>query len=204
MALALAMVTAAQAGAAPLSYRLDPAHSFVQFELTHFGTSTIRGRFGPASGIVTLDRSARQGEASIEIPMASVDTGVAPFNAHLRGADLLDTATHPTTWFISRRLRFAEPRPGDEPAAAPSSPAAAATPALAALDGELTLRGISRPITLTATRFACRQDTRLQREVCGGDFETELRRSDFGIDYGLPFVGNAVRLKVQVEGVRVD
>ena len=71
-----------------------------------------------------------------------------------------------------------------------------------ALDGELTLRGISQPLRLVATRFACRQDARLQREVCGGDFEAELRRSDFGIDYGLPFVGNAVTVRVQVEGIR--
>ena len=175
--------------AAPAAYTLDPAHSFVQFELMHFGTSTIRGRFGPVSGVVRLDRERGAGEVSIEIDTASADTGLAAFDAHLRGPDLLDTKAHPRAWFVSRRLRLE----GGPPAAT-----------LASLDGELTLRGISQSITLTATRFACRQDARLRREVCGGDFEAELRRSDYGIDYGLPFVGNAVRLKVQVEGVRVD
>lgn len=188
--LAGAGLCAAQAPApvAPATYMLDPAHSFVQFELMHFGTSTIRGRFGPVSGVVRLDRESGSGEASIEIDTASADTGLAAFDAHLRGPDLLDTKAHPRAWFVSRRLRLE----GGPPAT------------LASLDGELTLRGISQSITLTATRFACRQDARLQREVCGGDFEAELRRSDYGIDYGLPFVGNAVRLKVQVEGVRVD
>ncbi len=172
--------------AGAITYTLDPMHSFVQFELMHFGTSTIRGRFGPARGVVRIDRARGRGEASIEIDTASADTGLAAFDAHLRGPDLLDAKAHPLAWFVSRQLRF-----GGDPVAGPT-----------ALDGELTMRGISQPLRLVATRFACRQDAHLQREVCGGDFEAELRRSDFGIDYGLPFVGNAVRLRIQVEGIR--
>jgi polyisoprenoid-binding protein YceI len=184
--IALTGAALAAARAEPQRYALDPAHSFVQFELMHFGTSTIRGRFGPARGSVTLDREARGGEVSIELPMASVSTGVAPFDAHLRRADLLAVEPHPLAWFVARRLRYG----------------ADGEPALAAVEGELTLLGQSRGLALTATRFGCYPHPRLQREVCGGDFEGELKRSDFGIDYGLPFVADRVRIRVQVEGIR--
>ncbi|HKX93192.1 MAG TPA: YceI family protein [Methylibium sp.] len=185
-ALLCTALAAASAHAEPRHYVLDPAHSFVHFELMHFGTSTIRGRLGPARGSVTLDREAGGGEVSIELPMASVSTGVAPFDAHLRRADLLAVEPHPLAWFVARRLRYG----------------GAGEPALAAVEGELTLLGQSRGLVLTATRFGCHPHPRLQREVCGGDFEGELKRSDFGIDYGLPFVADRVRLRVQVEGVR--
>jgi polyisoprenoid-binding protein YceI len=184
--IALTGAALAAARAEPQRYALDPAHSFVHFELMHFGTSTIRGRFGPARGSVTLDREARSGEVSIELPMASVSTGVAPFDAHLRRADLLAVEPHPLAWFVARRLRYG----------------ADGEPALAAVEGELTLLGQSRGLALTATRFGCYPHPRLQREVCGGDFEGELKRSDFGIDYGLPFVADRVRIRVQVEGIR--
>lgn len=180
----LALV-ATPAAAEPARYTLDPAHSWVQFELSHFGTSTIRGRLGPAEGSVSLDRSAGRGEIGVTIPMASVSTGLAMFDRHLRDGELLSTTEHPTAWFVSRDLRFDADR-------------------LTELRGELTLRGVSRGLTLTAIRFACYRHPVLQREVCGGDFEGRLRRSDFGIDYGLPFVRDEVTLRVQVEGVRGD
>lgn len=182
--LGLALV-ATPAAAEPARYTLDPAHSWVQFELSHFGTSTIRGRLGPAEGSVSLDRSAGRGEIGVTIPMASVSTGLAMFDKHLRDGELLSTTEHPTAWFVSRDLRFDADR-------------------LTELRGELTLRGVSRGLTLTAIRFACYRHPVLQREVCGGDFEGRIRRSDFGIDYGLPFVRDEVTLRVQVEGVRGD
>ena len=157
----------------------------MQFELSHFGTSTIRGRLGPAEGSVSLDRSAGRGEIGVTIPMAAVSTGLAMFDRHLRDGELLSTTEHPTAWFVSRDLRFDADR-------------------LTELRGELTLRGVSRGLTLTAIRFACYRHPVLQREVCGGDFEGRIRRSDFGIDYGLPFVRDEVTLRVQVEGVHGD
>ena len=113
---------------------------------------------------------------------------MAPFDAHLRRGDLLETDAYPTAWFVARSLRFG----------------AAGEPALAAVHGELSWRGVSLGLTLTATRFGCYPHPRLRREVCGGDFEGELRRSDLDIDYGLPFVADRVRIVVQVEGVRRD
>lgn len=173
------------AQAAPARYTLDPAHSWVQFELSHFGTSTIRGRLGPAEGVVVLDRTAGGGEVGVSVATASVSTGQAAFDRHLRGPELLGVDDFPTAWFVSRQLRFDGER-------------------LAALQGEFTLHGVSRPLTLTAQRFACYRHPVLQREVCGGDFEARFRRSDFGIDYGLPFVRDEVTLRVQVEGIRGD
>jgi polyisoprenoid-binding protein YceI len=169
----------------PVTYTLDPAHSFVQFELRHFGTSTIRGRLGPAAGTITLDRTAGSGEVGVSLSMASISTGFGPFDAHLRAADLLAVAEHPTAWFVSRQLGFEAGR-------------------LTRLRGELNWRGTSQPLTLEATHFNCYEHPRLRREVCGGDFEGRLSRSDFGVSYGAPFVDDAVTLRVQVEGVRAD
>jgi len=167
--------------AQPATYVLEPGHSFVHFEVLHFGTSTSSGRFGPIAGEVTLDRVAGRGEVSLRVPTAGVDTGLAVFNARLRQADLLASTEYPEAYFVARNFRF----DGQ---------------ALAEVRGEFTLRGVGQPLSLFARHFACRLDDGV--EVCGGDFEGELLRSDFGITYLLPFVGDRVRLQVRVEGRR--
>jgi len=170
-----------QAHAQPVVYELDPDHSFVTVEFMHFGTSTSRARLGPARGAVTLDRSRGEGEIGVRVATASVDTGLPFFNSRMRQADLLAADEFPEAFFVARRLRFE----GDQ---------------LVEVRGEFTFRGVSQPLTLRATRFACRQDT--QGEVCGGDFEAELLRSSFGADFGVPLVSDRVKLLVQVEGRR--
>lgn len=167
----------------PTNYTLDPHHSWVQFELSHFGTSTIRGRLGPAEGRIILDRSAGAGTVDITVPTASVSTGLSVFDWRLRRADLLAAEEHPTAWFIARTLRFE----GDR---------------VAEVRGEFTLRGVSHSLTLTAIRFGCFEHPVLERVICGGDFVGRFLRSDYGMDFGLPFVGNGVTLTVQVEAVR--
>lgn len=179
---ALALVHCA-AHAEPAHYTLDQHHSWVQFELSHFGTSTIRGRLGPAEGRIVLDRSAGQGAVGITVRTASVSTGLSVFDWRLRRADLLAAEEHPTAWFVARTLAFDGDRVAD-------------------VRGEFTLRGVSRPLTLTAIRFGCFEHPVLRREVCGGDFVGHFLRSDYGIDFGLPFVGDDVTLTVQVEAVR--
>jgi polyisoprenoid-binding protein YceI len=186
-ALLAGAAAAIPASAAPQNFALDPAHTHVHWELTHFGTSTSRGRFDAVTGSVTLDREAQTGLASISIDTGSISTGTRIFDGVLRGPLLLATAEHPSAYFVASRFVFEGER-------------------LAAVTGEFTLRGISQGLTLRALRFSCRHEattaTTPVREVCGGDFEAGFKRSDFGITHSLPFVGDAVRLIVQIEGVR--
>lgn len=184
--LACAAVLVAASGLAtaqPQDFTLMPEHSFVQFEVLHFGTSTSRGRFGPLAGQATLNRQAGTGEVSLRIATAGVDTGLPVFNARLRQADLLASEAHPEAFFVSRNFRFAGQR-------------------LVEVRGEFTLRGQSRPLTLRALAFSCRLEPEARREVCGGDFEARFKRSDYGASFGLPLVGNEIRLLIQVEGAR--
>lgn len=181
IALVLLCAGATCATAQPARYVLDPAHSFVHFEVQHFATSTMRGRFGPVQGEVLLDRQAGRGEVSLRIATAGVSTGLPVFDARLRQEDLLASDEHPEAFFVARSFAFQGPQ-------------------LVSVRGEFTLRGVSQPLTLRALRFACRQTE--GDEVCGGDFEAEILRSEFGAGFGLPFVGNPVRLVVQVEGRR--
>lgn len=175
--------TAAQAE--PRSYTLDATHSWVQFEVLHFNTSTIRGRIGPVEGSVLLDPEAGRGEVRLAVSTASVSTGIRVFDARLRQDDLLASTAYPEAYFVATRFTFSEGR-------------------LAHLRGEFTWRGVSQPLQLNALRFGCRRDEGQgpPAEVCGGDFEGEVLRSDHGATFGLPLVGNRVRLLVQVEGRR--
>ena len=173
----------AAARAESVTYVLDPTHTQVTWEVLHLGTSTMRGRFNRIEGHATLDRATRKGELSVVIDTASVSSGVAPLDGLLRGTQMLKTQEHPKAYFVAQQLNF----DGDK---------------LASVRGEFTLRGTSQPLTLRATGFNCYPHPELQREVCGGDFEAELKRSSFGINHSLPFVGDRVRLLVQVEGVR--
>jgi polyisoprenoid-binding protein YceI len=182
----LALVAGSAVGAAqaaPQEFVIDPANTHVHWELKHFGTSTSRGRFDAISGGITLDREAHSGTASFTIATASISTGLAPFDGILRGPYLLDVQDQPNAYFVARNFGFE----GDQ---------------LTTVSGDFTLRGTTRSLTLRALRFSCRMETDPAREVCGGDFETEFKRSTFGITHSLPFVADRVRILIQIEASR--
>jgi polyisoprenoid-binding protein YceI len=183
---ALWLLGIAGANAEPVRYRFDPTHTFVTFEISHFGTSTIRGRFGPANGDAMLDRGARKGRVQVELDTGTVSTGVPVLDARLKEGDMLAVGSNPRAYLVAERVEF------DDAGKVKS------------LRGELTLRGVSLPLTLTAQRFNCYTSPLVRREVCGGDFEGQLNRSAVGINHSLPFVADSVRLLVQVEALRDD
>lgn len=185
---AAALVAAALAAAVPAArahtYAIDPTHTFVHFEVPHFGTSTSRGRFDRTEGTVTFDRAAKAGRVEITIDTASVDTGTDAFDQHLRGKDFFNAEQYPSAKFVGDRFVFQ----GDK---------------VAEVVGTLTLLGRTQPLTLKATNFNCYLNPLLKREVCGGDFGATLARSQWGIDWGLKFgFADEVRLLVQVEAIR--
>ncbi len=178
-----AMLAAVPAAAQRHEFTLVPEQSFVQFEVLHFGTSTTRGRFGPLQGQASLDRSVGRGDVSLRIATAGISTGIPVFDARLREPDLLASQDHPEAFFVARDFRFN----GSQ---------------LQQVRGEFTFRGQSRPMALRALTFSCRTDSAAQREVCGGDFDTELLRSEFGATFGLPVIADRVRLLIQIEAQR--
>jgi len=154
------------------------------YEIGHFGTSTNRGRFDRKEGSVTFDRAARTGKVEIRIDLASVNTGVAPLDKHLQSKDFFNVAEFPTARFVGDNFSFK----GDK---------------VSTIGGTLTMRGKTVPVTLKASNFNCYTSPTLKREVCGGDFETTLKRSLWGVDYGLNFgFPDDVRLLVQVEAIK--
>ncbi len=173
----------AQPVAGPVTYRLDPDHTFVTFEVRHFGTSTLRGRIGPVTGEVTLDRAARSGDVRLRIPVTTLETGLPALDARLKKPDLLATSEYPEAYFVATRFRFD------------------AAGGVQEVRGEFTLRGVGQALSLFARSFACRHDDRLGKDVCGGDFEADLKRGDFGATFGEPFVSDDVHLVVQVEAI---
>ena len=184
---ALAAVATMFAGAAQAqsaNYAIDPTHTFVTFEISHFGASVNRARFDKKEGTVQFDRAGKSGKVEISFDVASVNTGTATFDKHLQSAELLDAAKHPKAKFVSDKFQFS----GDK---------------LTAVDGQLTLLGKTQPVTLKANQFACYDSPMLKREVCGGDFETTIDRTAFGVNYGIDWgFPKNVRLVLQIEAVK--
>ena len=182
-----ALITVAAAGsvqAQNANFTVEPTHTFVTFEAKHFATSTNRGRFDKTEGTIALDRSAKRGSADISIDMASINTGTAPFNTHLKGKDLFNAVEFPKAQFVGDKFSFE----GEK---------------VTAVAGNLTLLGKSLPVTLTASDFNCYDSPMLKREVCGGDFETTITRSQWGMGWGLAFgIPDKIRLLIQVEAVK--
>lgn len=171
--------------AEPVNYAVDPTHTFVNWEARHFGVSTSRGRFDKTSGSIFFDTKARSGKVDLVIDMKSISTGVAPFDAHLRRDDYFDVERFPEARFVSNDFRFESDK-------------------LSEVVGQLTMRGITKPVTLKAKRFSCYENPFLKREVCGGDFEATVVRSQYGMVHGLPVIvpDDAIRLQIQVETIR--
>jgi polyisoprenoid-binding protein YceI len=166
------------------TYAIDPTHTFVFYEIGHFGTSTNRGRFDRKEGTVQFDRAAKTGKVEISFDLSAISTGVAPLDKHLQGADFFDTAKHPSARFVGEKFVFS----GDK---------------VTEVNGTLTMLGKTQPVTLKATQFNCYMNPMLKREVCGGDFETTIKRSLWGMNWGLNMgVPDDVRLLIQVEAVK--
>ncbi len=178
---AFAAATTAQAQSA--SYSVEPTHTFVHFEAAHFGTSTLRGRFDKKDGNITLDRAGKTGRAEITIDMTSINTGVAPLDKHLKSKDFFDAENNATAKFVGDKFSFN----GDK---------------VSEVVGTLTMLGKTMPVTLKATGFNCYAHPFFKREVCGGDFETTIQRSQYGMSYGLPGIPDNIRLLIQVEAVK--
>lgn len=185
---ALATASAGLAQAEPGTYQIDPRHTFVSFEIGHrvgnVDLSTNRGRWDKKEGTVQYDAKAKTGKVQLSIDMASINTGTPAFDNHLRGDDFFSVEMYPKATFIGDRFVF----DGDR---------------LTAVEGQLTLKDKTQPLTLQARRFACTEHPMLKREVCGGDFEAVMDRTAFGVDYGLARgVAKEVKLTIQVEAVR--
>ena len=185
--LTLAVAAAAAFGAAhaePATYMLEPTHTFVTFEIGHFGTSTNRGRFDKKEGTVTIDRAAKTGKLQLTIDATSVNTGTAAFDKHLQSPDLFNAAQFPALTFAADKFSFN----GDK---------------VSEVTGNLTLLGKTNPVTLKASQFNCYQHPMLKREVCGGDFEATIDRTQWGMNYGIDWgFPKNVRLVVQVEAIK--
>ncbi len=183
-AAAAAALFASVAHAENATYAFDPAHTYVTFEIGHFGTSTNRGRFDKKEGTVQLDKAAKTGKVEATIDTTSINTGFEAFNKHLQSADLFDAAKYPAIKFVGDKFTFT----GDK---------------VSSISGNLTLLGKTQPVTLKANNFNCYQSPMLKREVCGGDFEASIDRTAFGMAYGIDWgFPKDVRLVIQVEAVK--
>lgn len=168
------------------TYELDPYHTAVRFSVDHFGTSTNAGGFHNLSGNLEYDPENQEGFIGITIPMGSLSTGLKAFDGHLKSEDFFNVEKYPTAYFRSTDWVF----DGNQ---------------VKAVKGNLTLLDETHPVTLTATKFGCYDSPLLEAEACGGDFETTIDRTKWGIDtYTDGGMMKDIKLVVQVEGSKVE
>ena len=180
----LALMTGS-AIAVPVTYNVDPNHTYPSFEADHFGGISIwRGKFDKSSGTIVLDKDQGAGTVDITIDAASIDFGHAKLNEHAKSAAMFDVQKYPTATYKGTLAKFKDGAPTE-------------------VDGELTLHGVTKPVKLTINQFKCMMNPVLQKEVCGADASATFKRSDFGVNYGDKYGFNQeVRLLIQVEGIR--
>ncbi|WP_313298336.1 YceI family protein [Diaphorobacter sp.] len=181
---AVAIMTGTVAQAETATYAVDPTHTFATFEISHFGASVNRARFDKKEGTVELDKAAKTGKVELTLQIDSVNSGTAPFNKHLQSAEIFDAAKFPTAKFVGDKFTF----DGDK---------------VVSVAGNLTIKGVTQPVTFKANQFACYDSPMVKREVCGGDFETTIDRTAFGVDYGAAYgFPKNVRIVAQIEAIK--
>jgi polyisoprenoid-binding protein YceI len=168
--------------AAAEEYTIDPAHTFATFEIRHLGISTQRGRFNSTRGKVALDAEAGIGNINVVIDAQSIDTGNEAMEKLLRGKDFFNVEQFPQIVYKAQRVVFTNGQPER-------------------IDGELTLLGITKPVSLTVSAYSCTRKPFLVQLRCGMDANSELKRSDFGMDTYLSFASDEVKLAIQAEAV---
>ena len=179
---ALFAALATSAIAAPVTYNVDGSHTFPRFSYSHFGLSTQLSSFKNTSGKVVFDAEAKTGSVDITIDMKSVNTGFEDFNGHIQGEDFLDTAKFPTATFKSTKVTFE----GDKPKS---------------IDGVLTIKGVSKPVTLTVTSFLAMPHPMMKKPAIGANAFTTIKRSEFNAGKFAPYVGDEVRIDIAIEAI---
>ena len=182
VAAALATLSAATF-AAPETFVIDGSHTFPRFSYSHFGFSTQLSRFNKTSGKIVLDKEAKTGSVDVVIDTKSVDTGFDLFNGHIQGEDFLSTEKFPTATFKSTKVRFE----GDKPVA---------------VEGDLTIKGVTKPVTLALTSFILQPHPMLKKDAIGANATTKISRTEFGAGKYAPNVGDEVTIDLSVEAIK--
>jgi polyisoprenoid-binding protein YceI len=177
---ALAAFSAATQAAT--TYNIDNSHTFPHFTYNHLGYSIQTHKFDKTSGKVVIDFEAKTGSVDVTIDATSVNTGFPLFNEHIQGEDYFDTAKYPTITFKSSNMKFK----GNKPVS---------------LTGDLTVKGVTQPVTLEVTHFKCMPHPILKAPACGANATAQVKRSDFNMGKGVPFVSDEVTLTLAIEAV---
>jgi polyisoprenoid-binding protein YceI len=180
----LALMTGS-AIAAPVTYTVDPNHTYPSFEADHFGGLSVwRGKFEKSSGTIVIDKDKAAGTVDITIDAGSIDFGHAKLNDHAKSAEIFDIAKFPTATYKGTLAKFKDGAPTE-------------------VEGQLTLHGVTKPVKLTINQFKCMVNPMSKKEVCGADASATFNRSDFGVNFGDKFgFKQEVKLQIQVEGIR--
>lgn len=170
-------------GWAAESYTLDPGHTFPSFEIRHHGVSTLRGKFNRAQGRAVLDPEGGTGHIEVTVATDSVDTGLDDLNGTLRGLLFFQAGRFPEIRFVSDALEYRDGKP-------------------VAATGNLTILNETRPVRLEIRDFTCTTHFLTRKWLCGADASATIRRSEFGMTFGLNLIGDEVKLAIEVEGYR--
>jgi polyisoprenoid-binding protein YceI len=182
-ALILAAAAAAPALAAPETYVLEPNHTFPRFSYNHLGYSVQLSRFDKTTGKVVFDKAAKTGSVDITIDTKSVSTGSPLFNEHIQGEDFLHTEKYPTATFKSTKVTFN----GDKPAS---------------IEGNLTLKGVTKPVTLAVTSFQNMPHPMVKKDAIGANAKATVKRTDFNMGKNAPYVGDEVTIEIALEAIK--
>ncbi len=180
---AFLIVNSHQVLAAPENYTLDPAHTYLHFGVSHLGFSTMHGRFDQSSGHFSIDSAAKTASVKVIIEAASINTGLEKRDDHLRSPDFMNAVEFPVVTYHSTAVTFKGVNPS-------------------VIEGNLTLLGVTKPVTLTITAFKCGANPMNKRAMCGMDAVGSMKRSDFGMTYALPGVGDELKLTIGAEGYK--
>jgi polyisoprenoid-binding protein YceI len=183
-ALAAAMLTlaAGYVAADPVTYQIDPAHTYPSFEADHFGGLSVwRGKFDRSSGTIVLDKQKGTGTVDVTVDTSSIDFGMPKLNEHAKSAEMFDVAKYPTATFKGTLVGFKDGAPTQ-------------------VQGDFTLHGVTHPLTLTIRQFLCKPNPMDKKVHCGADAAASFNRADYGISYGDKYGFKMdVKLAIQVE-----
>jgi len=180
---ALALVVAAASASAADTYSVDPNHTHATFAFQHLGFSTFHGKLPAKSGTIVLDRAQKTGTVDVQFDVKAIATGVPKFDDHLRSKDFFEADKHATASFKSNKVSFN----GENPAT---------------VAGDLTIKGVTKPVTLQITGFKCGQHPMAKVAACGANATAKIKRSDFGLSYALPAVPDEIGLDIEVEAMQ--